>query len=136
MTITDSDSVLVLDSAGSSVGDSTPAASPMVASWYRLWAAQGRRIGLDVMADLGEYGGGKAIISSVVVDPSFISGGIAEAGGWNIQIPIRELIGEPAKKSRITCNGEAEGKDLRVDNVERNNGIFYILAVDFAASNR
>lgn len=110
--------------------------SAVVLRWKRLYDAQSRDLGEYIVATIAGFCISKpAIISAIDIDAQFIEGGVAEGGGWNIQMRLSDLSGEPPKGTSITCNGEAAGSPLEVLNFQRNNGIAYITAVDFSAQN-
>lgn len=102
-----------------------------------LYPAQGLvNKGLQVVVTIQGYCINKpAVLSAVKLDKIFTEGGAAENGGWEIQMLLSDLSGEPPKGTKISCNGEASGHDLEVDSVDRNGLIAYITAVDFGAQN-
>lgn len=101
-----------------------------------LYPAQTQVLGIQIVATITGYCTNKpAIISAVKLDSIFIEGGVAENGGWEIQIRLSDLSGEPPKGTKISCNGESSGHDLEVDSFDRNGLIGYITAVDFGAQN-
>lgn len=105
-----------------------------VNSWIRLYDAQTRRLGVQILTTVSGYASNApAIISEVDLDNIFIEGGHAEAGGWNLQMRLSDLSGDPPKGTVVTCNGEPQGLTLEVLNFKRNNGIGYCTVVDFAA---
>ncbi len=104
--------------------------------WPLLYEAQTFAIGVAILVTIDGYCSNKpAIISEVEVDAIFVEGPHAENGGWNIQVRVSDLSGEPPKQTAITCNGDATGHALEVLSYTARAGIAYIVAADYSARN-
>lgn len=62
-------------------------------------------------------------------------GGIAESGGYEIQVKSSDLPIEPIKQSQATVNGAASGLTLEVTDSKNQGGVYVIQLGDFASKN-
>ena len=75
----------------------------------------------------------EAVVSEITADEVLISGGIAQQGGFHVQISQRSVSEPPRKGDPIECRGQ----ELQVASVNDINGVTYdITAADLAAENR
>lgn len=105
-------------------------------AWDELYAAQTAVTGINMLATItGLATSAPAIISETKLDDVLLErgGGSGEAGGYSLQMRISDFSDEPPKRTPITANGPAQGLSLQIESVNRNNGIFYIHAVDYSA---
>lgn len=106
------------------------------ARFDRLHACQTRQLGIDIRATItGFCTNVKAILGSINTQSMVFGGGIAEAGGYEIQVKVSDLPVEPAKQSPATVNGAAEGLGLEVSDSQNQGGVYVIQLADFAAKN-
>ena len=108
--------------------------SALTDAWEALYAAQTEATGEAIIATVGTYAVNKpAVVSALDLNSIVVDGGVAEAGGFNIQMLASDFSGEPPKQTAISAGGSADGHPLEVYSVNVNNGIYYIVAVDYAA---
>lgn len=105
-------------------------------AWLTLYDAQTEAVGNALTATiipLGANGPGitdKAIFTQNTLDQVFAPGGLAEAGGWTMQMLASAFPDEPAKGSAVIALGV---QGLQVIGVNNNNGILYIQVGDFVS---
>jgi len=100
-----------------------------------LYRVQTRVLGEAIVATVGAYAVNKpAILGSVDADMVVVSGGVADAGGYEVQMKTSDFSGEPPDGTQATCNGEATGKTLQTAGpVTRCGGTWRIKLIDFAS---
>lgn len=103
-------------------------------AWEELYAQQTAVTGEAITATITGYATNKpAIVSALDVNSVIVDGGVAEAGGFSLQMLASDFSGEPPKGTPVTAGGSADGHALEVLSVNVNNGIFYITTADYAA---
>lgn len=104
------------------------------ARFDRLHAVQTRQLGVDIRATIaGHCVSAKAILGSIDTNSMVFSGGVAEAGGYEIQVKVSDCTGEPVKQSATTVNGAASGLTLEVYDAQNQGGVYVIQLADFAS---
>lgn len=103
--------------------------SAVTDAWLALYSAQTGFLGVAVTATVGAVTD-KAIPSAINLEQILAAGGLAEGGGYTIQMPASAFTVEPPKATPISIFGVS----LVVGGCKNNNGILYIDAVDFVAS--
>lgn len=99
-----------------------------------LWDAQTEALGIEIRATIAPYTtDAKAILGEVDADMQIISGGIADAGGYEVQIKASDFTGEPPKGTPATCNGEAAGLALETGKVSKKGAVWVIPLFDYSA---
>lgn len=89
-------------------------------------------LGEEIRATVGSVNG-RAIITELDLDMEIVPGGEAEGGGYTIQMLMSDFGTAPVKGATVTANGVALGKTLELISHRANNGIYYIVAGNFAA---
>lgn len=75
----------------------------------------------------------EALVSEITSDEAFVSGGIAQEGGFHCQIAAKDLANQPAKFTPI----QVRGTKLQVLSCNSINGVTYdITAADPAIEGR
>jgi hypothetical protein len=111
-----------------------PTSNQYINAWNALYQAQISTLGQYILATVEGYGTDiKAVISDVTLSEIFMEGPHGESGGWNLQVLLNQLSGDPPKGTRVSCNGEPEGHALEVLEFKRNNGVGYLSVVDTSA---
>lgn len=100
-----------------------------------LYRVQTRVLGEAIVATVGAYAVNKpAILGSVDTEMVVVSGGTANAGGFELQMKTSDFTTEPPDGTPVTCNGEATGKTLETSgSPQRKGGTWIIRAIDFAS---
>lgn len=104
-------------------------------AWIALYNANARSNGPQT-AIVGSNPAKRAIISQLTQDEILAAGGTAQNGGWNLQMLATDLATAPDKfDSTQIFSGTVplSNRALKVGNVDNNNGILYITAMDFVA---
>lgn len=100
----------------------------------RLHDCQTRQLGVDIRATVtGFLSNARAVLSGLDANSMIVDGGMAETGGYEIQVKTSDVTGEPAKGTAATVNGAAQGKTLEVISATNNGGVWLIQLGDFAA---
>lgn len=106
------------------------------ARFDRLHACQTRQLGIDIRATITGYcSNAKAILGSINNNSMVFGGGLAEVGGYEIQIKVSDLPVQPVKQSSATVNGAANGLALEVSDSQNQGGVYVIQLADFASKN-
>lgn len=91
------------------------------------------------MATIGTYAIDKpAILGTVMMDEGLIpeGGGLAEGGGYSLQMKAEDFDGIPPKQTSVVVNGDAAGFSLEIASKDRANGMYMIRVIDYAATAR
>lgn len=104
------------------------------ARFDRLHACQTRQLGVDIRATItGHCTNARAILGSIDTNSMVFSGGVADAGGYQIQVKVSDCSSEPVKQAAATVNGAATGLGLEVMDAQNQGGVYVIQLADFAA---
>lgn len=98
-------------------------------AWLDLYDAQTEAVGSALMAMINGVTG-KMIATTNTLDQVFAPGGLAEAGGFTLQMLASGFLDEPPKGAQVIA---LDRSDLTVIGVNNNNGILYIDVGDFVA---
>lgn len=108
--------------------------APFAEAFDELWDAQTEALGLEIRCTIAPYTtDAKAILGEVDADLQIVSGGIADAGGYEVQIKADDFTAEPPKGTMATCNGEATGLTLETGKVSKKGAIWVIPLFDYAS---
>jgi hypothetical protein len=104
-------------------------------AFHALYNAQTRSLGVKILATITGYGVNRpAILGIVDADIGIVEGGTGELAGYELQMKVSDLSGEPPKGTAVTCNGAAAGKSLQTAGPVSNRGAIYLIQLkDFAA---
>lgn len=93
-------------------------------AWEELYTAQTEAVG-EIRATVNGTNA-RAIITEVALDEIFAAGGLAEGGGFTLQMLASDFAVEPPKFTPVL----ARGQNLQVLGVNNNGGILYITSGD------
>lgn len=104
--------------------------SQLTTAFSETYAAQTEAVGSALVATIGAKAADKpALITQLDSDIIIVAGGVAEAGGLELQMLVSDFSTAPAKLDAVT----ALGQSLEILEFKTNNGIYYIIAGKFAA---
>lgn len=138
ISVTDSESTIVLDSSSVVVIDDSPALNQWEKNFLSLHRVQTKTREVDIRVTITGYCvDAPALLSEVSQDHIFIDGGTAENGGWTVTMLLRDLSSMPPENTAVQVNGDAADVPLRImgDAKKTNNATATFIAGDFSAKN-